>query len=158
MRSADPSLAAIAHKNARWLRLVMTTCCDVSKQYPSASTPQVDRAAREAHTQKMPQVSYGKAAAGDLSYNRGKIPRAARDFYEWRIRAGAASGPWATSKQTRLVRTPKMRRDPSGQKASLRMTGVMNSGDDGHSENAQRVRGGRTRIFRFRGRSAGRAA
>ena len=43
--------------------------------------------------------------ACDLSYNRGKIPRGARDFYGWRIRAGPRARPGLQGKQTRSVGT-----------------------------------------------------
>jgi hypothetical protein len=111
MGTADPSLAAIAHKNARWLRLVMTTfVVTFRNSIPAASaTPG--------------RPSGKKGAAGDLSYNRGKIPRAARDFYRWRIRAGAASAPWATSKQMRSVPTRQNEGEIlRGKRKPLRMT------------------------------------
>ena len=65
----------------------------------------------------MPQVSRGKAVAGDLSYNRGKIPRAARDVYEWRIRARGLQ----VSRCLRYEHD-KMKERSFGAKTPLRMT------------------------------------
>ena len=174
MRTADPSLAAIVHESARRARLVMTTfVVTFRNSIPAASTtPGRPSGKRSAYAKNASGLTPQHAQSGrvlrtrhlapkrsgrDLSYNRGQIPRAARDFYEWRIRAGAASAPWATSKQTRLLRTPKNQERSFGTKASLRMTRAMNCGDDG-TPKCTTCPGSRDAHLWFRGRSAGRAA
>ncbi len=85
------------------------------------------------------RISRRKERWRNLSYKRGKIPRAARDFYGWRIRAGGRERAlgYKESRRVRYEHAKNQERSFGAQNAPQDDRGI-NSSDDEHSELKER--------------------